>query len=379
RTHTSMAADGETMIFGVAPEQRVYAGQPYLLYFTGNDVIDPTFDNVMVTEISNNNNNPDFTFNGYTVTYDNKHFFAASLFTAPLSDAYPKTYSTNDYADYSFTNDVFAKGDTPASITGNISGARAFLRIPNNEVVKIALEETLEYDVTKADAIEAYSEYDDKTLNIILRNRKTIRKDEWNPLCLPFDANLTVLRNTFGGNKTAAQTFTGVTENETSITFHFEDIDTETTIPAGTPFLVSPQKNTTDPEFKGVKFVSTNAGTVSREGKTGNFKLIGTLQRTAVPVGILYFGEANALKKLNTSNNLNACRAYFTMPEAAAAKTATLMNEETDNSYIDTDIKEVSSQCSGTDDIYYTISGIRLNGKPQHKGVYIINGKKIVR
>lgn len=379
RTHTSMAADGETMIFGVAPEQRVYAGQPYLLYFTGNDVIDPTFDNVMVTEISNNNNNPDFTFNGYTVTYDNKHFFAASLFTAPLSDAYPKTYSTNDYADYSFTNDVFAKGDTPASITGNISGARAFLRIPNNEEVKIALEETLEYDVTKADAIEAYSEYNDETLNIILRNRKTIRKDEWNPLCLPFDANLTVLRNTFGGNKTAAQTFTGVTEKETSITFHFEDIDTETTIPAGTPFLVSPQKNTTDPEFKGVKFVSTNAGTVSCEGQTGSFKLIGTLQRTAVPVGILYFGEANALKKLNTSNNLNACRAYFTMPEAAAAKTATLMNEETDNSYIDTDIKEVSSQCSGTDDIYYTISGIRLNGKPQHKGVYIINGKKIVR
>ena len=32
-----------------------------------------------------------------------------------------------------------------------------------------------------------------------------------------------------------------------------------------------------------------------------------------------------------------------------------------------------------TDDIYYTIGGIRLNGKPTAKGVYIVNGKKVVK
>ena len=43
----------------------------------------------------------------------------------------------------------------------------------------------------------------------------------------------------------------------------------------------------------------------------------------------------------------------------------------------ETDIETVDSG-QLTDDSWYTLSGVKLNGKPATKGVYLFNGKKIV-
>ena len=39
------------------------------------------------------------------------------------------------------------------------------------------------------------------------------------------------------------------------------------------------------------------------------------------------------------------------------------------------EIKEVKQV---TDDTWYTLEGLKLSGKPQKKGIYIMNGKKVI-
>ena len=37
----------------------------------------------------------------------------------------------------------------------------------------------------------------------------------------------------------------------------------------------------------------------------------------------------------------------------------------------------VNGQCATANDVWYTLDGRRINGKPSEKGIYINNGKKI--
>ena len=42
-----------------------------------------------------------------------------------------------------------------------------------------------------------------------------------------------------------------------------------------------------------------------------------------------------------------------------------------------TDINNVEVELTTADDAWYTLSGVRLEGKPAQKGVYIHQGKKV--
>jgi len=73
---------------------------------------------------------------------------------------------------------------------------------------------------------------------------------------------------------------------------------------------------------------------------------------------------------------MGAFRAFFDIREGSAGIKAFNLNiDGSDTTEItDTDCTDQTD----TDNGWWTLSGIRLNGKPTEKGVYLFNGKKVV-
>ena len=99
---------------------------------------------------------------------------------------------------------------------------------------------------------------------------------------------------------------------------------------------------------------------------------------------ILYMGADNTLYYPNAAMAINSFRAYFRLadglvasdPEGDAQNVKVFLlnfDDESTGISLNTDASN-NGEGSG----YYTINGQRLNGMPTRKGVYIINGKKVV-
>ena len=99
---------------------------------------------------------------------------------------------------------------------------------------------------------------------------------------------------------------------------------------------------------------------------------------------ILYMGADNTLYYPNAAMAINSFRAYFRLadglvasdPEGDAQNVKVFVlnfDDESTGISLNTDASN-NGEGSG----YYTINGQRLNGMPTRKGVYIINGKKVV-
>jgi hypothetical protein len=83
-----------------------------------------------------------------------------------------------------------------------------------------------------------------------------------------------------------------------------------------------------------------------------------------------------------TGGTLPAGEAYLRLPTRSVtnyARSFTWIFEDNNPSGISTDIHEMQTANSQDNDAWYTLNGIRLNGKPSKKGVYIVNGKAVVR
>ena len=70
---------------------------------------------------------------------------------------------------------------------------------------------------------------------------------------------------------------------------------------------------------------------------------------------------------------------YGTNP-SSPAKFSIVFDEEfvIDNSGIATQINEVESSGSVATESFYNLNGQKMNGKPTQKGLYIVNGKKVL-
>ena len=128
--HTGMDTDGETMIFNAPSSKDIVSGIPYLIKPASN-VTNPVFSNVINTEF------PFATasYNGATVTFDNEHFFCASIFSNSAG---------TQNADYRFTDDIYEDANSLVATTTNdvIKGARAFIRVTDNQTVKVRIVES---------------------------------------------------------------------------------------------------------------------------------------------------------------------------------------------------------------------------------------------
>ena len=170
---------------------------------------------------------------------------------------------------------------------------------------------------------------------------------------------------------------------------------TATAIEAGVPYLVKWEKaadyegneasyDISNPVFEGVTISNSTAQTVESE-TTGLeiVQMVGTYSPVSVIAddkSILFLGDANTLYYSTVDRQIRSCRAYFSVPyinghagAKARAFALSFDGEET------TGILEVSANSNEVkDDVWYSLDGVRLSGKPTQRGMYINKGKKIL-
>ena len=79
--------------------------------------------------------------------------------------------------------------------------------------------------------------------------------------------------------------------------------------------------------------------------------------------------------RVEQSGTLGANKAYLELSRSSASKQFVVMSFE-DAPATGIDAPHMSTAPS--DDAYYTIQGVRVNGRPSHPGIYIKNGKKVI-
>lgn len=377
--HSGMDIDGTTMLFAPYTSE-LKAGCPYLV-MPSADVSDPTFKDVINTDTPVQKES----YNGQSVSFDGKHSFYGTLFTADVVDK-----ST----DYLFSKDVYSSASSLAQATSNTeNGARAFIRVSDGTTPAIKIQTADEaskftYDVTNGYVHTAWCQYDNQTKNVTIENRGTLHAGEWNMMCLPFKLSAAGYKKAFGEDVKVAE-FTGVTKSEGGelVSFNLAYINEKNGMKAATPYLIMPSKDidTKTLKFEGVK-VSTK---MTEEQATGdvNCKLIGTLQPTILDKGHhqLVLKASNELQYMspNSTTPMQACRAYFELTDTgtgtvAAAKSFSF---SIDGETTGVKVIDVNAPSTSTNTRVYNMNGQLVGTSVENlpQGIYVIAGKKVVK
>lgn len=223
---------------------------------------------------------------------------------------------------------------------------------------------------------------------VTLRGRTLYKDDSWNTICLPFDVEIegSVLEGAVARKLTA----TSITGDETTgQTLHLTFGDAVTELQAGVPYIIkwAEGDNITDPVFTAKAISNTEPTTVtSQDGMVSFIGTYGTVSLAANDKSNIYFGSANKLFWPDQNVTVGAFRAYFKIGEndAVNAKGITgFVIDLGENDEEATGINEAAADSSlftphSSLSEWHTVDGIRLNGKPSKKGMYIHNGKKVV-
>ena len=214
---------------------------------------------------------------------------------------------------------------------------------------------------------KAIEEWMNKQMDIKLY-RSFVADGGYYTLCLPFDVNQEQLKTIFGEN-TETYTFSHATTVNGEYNVY---LSAETGIlTAGTPYIIKPSLNATNPVFKNVtikaiKGIKVTINQVSFNGILDPFNLNkdNKLQR--------FLGGSNGLTLLypNVEAAIYPTRAYFVFPSESTAKIG--FSDETPNG-----LDQVSAP-SCTAKSYFTLDGRMLENKPTHDGIYIMDGHKVI-
>ena len=228
---------------------------------------------------------------------------------------------------------------------------------------------------------------------VMFANR-TMKAQKWYAMVLPFETSVSELSKTLGYavvNVLKDQTDV----NKVQFKLHMANI------PANTPFLVKVynSENTTaganqygvDLSNTNIKFTQKKIEPVPADGlvtvtdtENGN-KFIGTYkaqkwEETSDYRWILNSGAGEEGKFQKCDQDAGKCSAlgaYLETAQNLDSFAPAIFVEEPDGST--TAINTITGeQINFVNDAWYTLNGVKLNGMPTEKGVYINNGKKIV-
>lgn len=244
----------------------------------------------------------------------------------------------------------------------------------SNVVLKKALE-NITIDEDETFEVASTTRYANVTFNRTL-------VEGWNGLVLPFDMTVEDVAGTFSAEK--VKNFTGITYVEgNGVTLNFADFAAETVIPAGKPFLVKVGENpSASYEFNGVLLPTTGLQNITWTAD-GNDNIQYTMKGTyaastdltdvnfaLINGNSFYYHTAG-----KNSSSAKAFRAYFenesTNPEGARVS-FDFGDGET------TGITELAQPKTAADGTYYDLQGRKVENFKQ-KGIYILNGRKVVK
>ncbi|MGN0225917.1 MAG: hypothetical protein ACI4A7_07585 [Prevotella sp.] len=220
----------------------------------------------------------------------------------------------------------------------------------------------------KTDALDEMSmnTIEEKNTNAMLT--RTLSKDYWNTFCIPFSMSAEQIAERFG-DVTIAE-FTSV-ENETTMVFSILE---ENRIDAGTPCLIKPSNDITNPVIEGITYSVTNPKAVSFTNSKGeSYSFTGTFSPTELEydgTDLFINNKGEVLKPTATGNRIYGMRAYLTIPISIVDGKITLNVDDSNG------ITTVKAEDNNHDDHIYNLNGQCVGSTS--KGIYIKKGKKYI-
>ena len=226
--------------------------------------------------------------------------------------------------------------------------------------------------------------YHGKKVNTLTLQGRTLYADgSWNTLCLPFSLNMTEVYTYLGSCTLKTLGSSSFDSEKGELTLDFIDA---TTIDAGKPYLIkwTDGGNRTNLIFSNVTIYND-----LNEVTTDYVTFVGSFSPVSLEANdktVLYLGDGNKLYYPSQNRTMGSCRAVFVLngltagdlptPGQANARAFVLNfgDEGSQTAIGHTEITEITEKAGA----WYTVSGVRLAGKPTKKGLYIYNGKKIV-
>ena len=298
------------------------------------------------------------------------------------------TSPTDFISNSGFTNDMGSTLESIAFADGKVfvlDGTTTLATADNIAGQKIVPALTLNDRDDNSSTIETY---DSETMAVVLSDRTLYKDGAWNTLCLPFD--VTISGSVLDGAVVKTLSSSDYDSETGILTLNFTESLSE--IEAGKPYIVKwddgSTQNIVNPIFEGVTISSTAA---TETDGSGWVDFVGTYSPTVIYENgsekhNLYLGSSNKLYYPTREDFMvNACRAYFRLkngltagepsaPQQALARAFVLNFGDGEPSAISTLRADTAPAADGT----YTLDGRRLTGKPTAKGLYIVNGKKII-
>ena len=227
-----------------------------------------------------------------------------------------------------------------------------------------------------------------RTVDVMLTDRTLYKDGNWNTLCLPFD--VTISGSVLDGDGVSAKVLDGSSsslDGEGTLTLAFDAAGS--TISAGTPFIIKWNEEGTDlvnPEFRGVVI---NNGTPTAETFSNAFGDDGSFVGTYSPFSIteenidniVMLSGDNKLGYSNKTRTLRSFRAHFEIPTTTAGVRAMsgFSIDFGDGEVTGIESIENEKMRDGENEKFFDLSGRRLNERSVlPKGVYIVNGKKML-
>ena len=235
-------------------------------------------------------------------------------------------------------------------------------------------------------AAEGYS--GNVSLDVTLKGRTLYKDGAWNTLCLPF--NVTIAGSVLEGADVRALDNANLKDGVLTLNFTpaASAEGAVTAIEAGKPYIIKWSKpgsyvayngqnaatcsDIVSPTFKGVTITAPTPQPVTFTG--GSFK--GTYQSitfTDEDQSILFLGAGNTLYYPESGATIGAQRAYFDLGTTQARLFVLNFDGEAQG-ITTTDYTDLTDSAGA----WYTLDGVRLDGKPTKKGLYIHGGRKVV-
>ena len=231
-------------------------------------------------------------------------------------------------------------------------------------------------NANNSDIIEHWDGATDKA--VIIFGRKLYKDNSWNTLTLPFDVIIagSILDGAVVKELLKSSNF----DDEGLLTLNFSD--DLTTIEAGVPYIVkwTSGDNIVSPVFEGVAIDKELNNIISDDGKV---EFIGNFSPVVLPGGDkenLYLGANNKLYTPSDDRTMNAFRSYFHVDLGTSQIKRFVLNFGNDEPI--TGII-VNDNANGEDvrgkSGWFTLQGIKLPAEPTLPGIYIKDGKKVIK
>jgi uncharacterized repeat protein (TIGR02543 family) len=220
-----------------------------------------------------------------------------------------------------------------------------------------------------------------QTGDIMLKGRTLYKDDNWNTLCLPFSVNNFADTPLEGAIVKELVPNVSSLDDDGILTLNFSE--NLTAIEAGKPYIVKWKsgENIVNPVFYDVTISSTKPTAV----EFGDCQFVGTYSPFNIDVSnideIVMLASGNRLGYSKNPRALSSCRAHFVIPvskvNGSRAISGYVLNFEDG---VTTGIIQMSdsSVSSSENDGIFSLDGRRFSNVPSQKGVYVVNGKKVV-